>query len=83
VGPYRVVNIGNSTKVPLMDFIREIERVLGFEIRKNLLDMQMGDVPATWADTRLLQQLTGFVPKTSVSEGIEKYVAWYRSYYRV
>jgi UDP-glucuronate 4-epimerase len=81
VGPYRVVNIGNSTKVSLMEFIREIERVLGFEIRKNLVEMQMGDVPATWADTSLLQRLTGFAPRTSVSEGIENYIAWYRSYY--
>jgi UDP-glucuronate 4-epimerase len=83
VAPYRVVNIGNSTCVPLLDFITEIERALGFTIRKTFLDMQKGDVPATWADCSLLQRLTGYRPETPVREGVAAFVAWYRDYYRV
>lgn len=83
VAPYRVVNIGNNTSVPLMAFIAEIESALGMEIPKNFVDMQKGDVPATWADCGLLQRLTGYVPQTSVREGVRNFVAWYRDYYRV
>ncbi|MFV0300480.1 MAG: NAD-dependent epimerase/dehydratase family protein [Paracoccus sp. (in: a-proteobacteria)] len=83
VAPYRVVNIGNSQMVPLMDFITEIENALGMEIRKNFLDMQKGDVPATCASTDLLQRLTGQAPATSVKDGIRAFVDWYREYYRV
>ncbi|MBY5981233.1 NAD-dependent epimerase/dehydratase family protein [Ferrimonas balearica] len=81
--PYRVVNIGNSDKVKLMDFILEIEKKLGMEIKKNMLPMQLGDVPATWADAGLLQNLTDFRPNTPVSEGISAFVDWYREYYGV
>ncbi|MFQ1699180.1 GDP-mannose 4,6-dehydratase [Loktanella agnita] len=81
--PFRVVNIGNSTKVQLMEFIREIEKCLGLEIRKNFMDMQKGDVPATWADATLLEDLTGYRPQTSTAEGIAAFVSWYRSYYDV
>lgn len=81
--PYRVVNIGNNTQVPLMDFIAEIEAALGMEIPKNFMEMQKGDVPATWADCSLLQRLTGYTPQTSVREGVRNFVTWYRDYYRV
>lgn len=83
VGPYRVVNIGNSTKVPLMEFITEIEKCLGLEIGKNFMDMQKGDVPETWADATLLEELTDYKPKTSTADGIAAFVDWYRSYYNV
>lgn len=83
VAPFRTLNIGNGTSVPLMDFITELEKTLGMEIPKNMMDMQKGDVPATWANTDLLQALTGFRPDTPVSEGIPAFVAWYRDYYQV
>lgn len=80
--PYRVVNIGNSTKVKLTDFIDEIEKCLGVPVQRNFMDMQKGDVPATWADAELLKSLTGYVPKTDVSTGIKEFVNWYRDYYQ-
>ena len=83
VAPYRVVNIGNSAPVPLMDFIGAIEAALGQEARKNFMDMQPGDVPATWADGTLLSSLTGYAPQTSVQDGVARFVAWYRAYYQV
>lgn len=83
VAPFRTVNIGNSTPVRLMEFIAEIEAALGMEIAKTMLPMQKGDVPATWADSTLLQGLTGYSPKTSLREGVRAFVAWYRDYYRV
>ncbi|WP_108814380.1 NAD-dependent epimerase/dehydratase family protein [Loktanella sp. Alg231-35] len=83
VAPFRVVNIGNGTKVPLMDFITEIEDALGSEIKKNFMEMQMGDVHETWAENGLLQQLTGYAPQTDIRTGVRAFVAWYRDYYRV
>lgn len=83
VAPFRTVNIGNSTRVPLMEFIAEIERSLGITITKNLMEMQKGDVPETWADCSLLQRLTGYRPETSVRDGVAAFVAWYRDHYRV
>ncbi|MGM9400729.1 SDR family NAD(P)-dependent oxidoreductase [Aliiroseovarius sp. KMU-71] len=83
VAPYRVINIGNGDSVALMDFISEIEKSLGMEIKKNFLEMQKGDVPATWANCDALEQLTGFRPNTPVSEGIAEFVSWYREYYDV
>lgn len=81
VAPFRSVNIGNGTQVPLMAFIEELENALGFEIKKNFMDMQMGDVPGTWANCDLLERLTGFKPNTSVKDGIQTFVNWYRDYY--
>lgn len=83
VAPCRTMNIGNGASVPLMEFITELEKTLGMEIPKNMMDMQMGDVPATWANTDLLEALTGFRPNTPVAEGIRKFVNWYRDYYQV
>lgn len=83
VAPYRVVNIGNSEKVRLMDFVTAIEEACGREAVKNFMPMQKGDVPATWADAKLLRELTGYAPQTGVREGIAEFVAWYRDYYRV
>ena len=81
--PYRVVNIGNNDKVQLLDFIDEIEAAIGQPIERNYMEMQKGDVPATWANSELLQRLTGYRPQTSVKQGIGKFVSWYRDYYNV
>jgi UDP-glucuronate 4-epimerase len=81
--PIRIVNIGNSEPVALMDFIGAIEAATGMTAKKNFMDMQPGDVPATWADATLLQSLTGYRPKTDIQEGVDRWVAWYRDYYGV
>ncbi|MDJ0978426.1 MAG: GDP-mannose 4,6-dehydratase [Erythrobacter sp.] len=83
VAPWRVVNIGNSDKVRLMDFITAIEEECGREAVKNFLPMQKGDVPATWADATLIRELTGYAPQTDVREGVRRFVAWYRDYYQI
>lgn len=81
VAPFRSVNIGNSRPVALMDFIQAIEAAVGQEAVKNMLPMQPGDVPATWADTTLLQDLTGVEMTTDVTTGVQRFVEWYRAYY--
>ena len=83
VAPYRVVNIGNSDKVRLVDFIDAIEAQLGKKAIRNYMDMQLGDVPATWADASLLKHLTGYKPETDIKEGVRHFVNWYRDYYGV
>ncbi len=83
VAPHRIVNIGNGSPVGLMEFVRAIEAALGREARKTLLPMQPGDVPATWADATLIEALTGPLPRTDIAEGVRRFVAWYRDYYRV
>lgn len=80
VAPFRVVNIGNSTPVPLTDYIAAIERATGRVAQRNLMPIQPGDVPATWADATLLHRLTGYVPQTSIDEGMARFVQWYRDY---
>jgi UDP-glucuronate 4-epimerase len=81
VAPWRVVNIGNSDKVRLTDFVSAIEEALGMTAQRNLMPIQPGDVPATWADASLLQRLTGYRPQTDVREGVARFVAWFRDYY--
>lgn len=81
VAPFRVVNIGNSNTVRLLDFVEAIEDALGMKATRNMMEMQKGDVPATWADASLLQSLTGYRPNTDVREGIGQFVAWFRDYY--
>jgi len=81
-GPYRVVNIGNSSKIPLMDFVNEVEKALGIKPQINFMEMQKGDVPATYADAALLQKLTGYTPQTDVANGVKQFVNWYRDYYQ-
>jgi UDP-glucuronate 4-epimerase len=83
VAPHRVVNIGNSQPVGLLPFIEEIERCLSRPIARNYMDIQLGDVPRTWADASLLEALTGYKPNTQVSEGVAQFVAWFRDYYRM
>ena len=82
VAPYRVVNIGNSRSERLTDFIAAIEDALGMTATRNMMDMQPGDVPATWADAGLLERLTGYRPETDMREGVKRFVDWYRDYYR-
>ncbi len=79
--PYRVFNIGNSDPVPLMDFIGAIESATGKTAEKVFLPMQDGDVPATYADTSLLDDWVGFAPATPIGEGVQRFIAWYREYY--
>ena len=81
--PWRVYNIGNNTTVELNDFIATLEEALGMKARKEMLPMQPGDVEATWADIDALNAATGFAPSTPLAEGIARFVAWYREYYRV
>lgn len=83
VAPWRVVNIGNGDKVALGDFIAAIEAATGKAARKNFMGMQKGDVVATWADSSLLQRLTGYRPETNIRDGMANFVRWYRDYYRL
>jgi UDP-glucuronate 4-epimerase len=78
--PYRVVNIGNSDKVRLLDFVDAIEDCLGLKATRNYMGMQTGDVPATWANADLLQTLTGYRPQTDLKHGIAQFVEWYKEY---
>ncbi|MBK5924290.1 UDP-glucuronate 5-epimerase [Rhodovulum sulfidophilum] len=81
VAPFRVVNIGNSEKVRLLDFIDALESELGVKAIRNYMEMQPGDVPATWADASLLQRLTGYRPQTPMRDGVAGFVSWFRSHY--
>lgn len=83
VAPFRIVNIGNSGKVRLLDFIEALEEALGQKAVRNYMDMQPGDVPATWANAELLKTLTGYKPQTDFKEGVARFVNWYRDYYSV
>lgn len=81
VAPYRIVNIGNSEKVSLLEFVDAIEECLGKKAVRNYMGMQPGDVPATWANAELLKALTGYAPQTDIRDGIARFVAWFREYY--
>ena len=83
VAPYRIVNIGNSKKIKLLDFIEVIEKILGKKAIRNYLPMQKGDAPVTLADTSLLQGITNFSPKTNFEDGIINFVKWYRQFYNI
>lgn len=80
--PWRVFNIGNSDPVPLLRYVEALESALGMTAQRVLLPMQPGDVPATSADVSELAEATGFRPATTVEEGVRRFVAWYRDYYR-
>jgi UDP-glucuronate 4-epimerase len=81
--PYRIYNIGNNSPVKLMDFIREIESCLDKKAIINLMPLQPGDVPATFADVHSLFEAIDFKPQTSIKDGIRNFVNWYRDYYKV
>ena len=81
--PYRIHNIGNSSPVKLTDFIEAIEKSLGKKAEKQLMPIQPGDVEKTWADVSALKRDYDYNPGTPVEEGIQKFVEWYREYYKV
>jgi UDP-glucuronate 4-epimerase len=81
--PWRVYNIGNQNPVELMDYIAAIEKALGKKTELNLLPLQPGDVPDTYADVEALVQDVGYRPATPVEEGVRRFVEWYREYYNV
>jgi UDP-glucuronate 4-epimerase len=81
--PYRVFNIGNHEPVPLMEFIGAIEQAVGRRAEKNFLPMQDGDVPATYADVAELAAWIGTAPHTPLADGVERFVQWYRGYFRL
>ena len=81
VAPFRVLNIGNTKKIYLMNFINVLEKELGIKAIKKYLPMQKGDVHSTLSDTNLLKRITGYNPKTKYQTGIKKFVEWYQNYY--
>ncbi len=81
--PYKVYNIGNNQAVPLMRFIEVLEDAIGRKAEKRMVEMQLGDVPATYADVDDLRRDVGFEPRTPIEEGIPRFVAWYREHYQV
>jgi UDP-glucuronate 4-epimerase len=81
--PYRIYNIGNNQPVELMRYIEVLEKCLGKKAKLDMLPMQDGDVPATYADARNLENDVGFRPRTSVEHGIARFVEWYKSYYGI
>jgi len=80
-GPYRIYNIGNNNPVELMKFIEVLEKTLGKKAEKNLLPIQLGDVPATYANVDDLIRDVGFKPATSIENGIKWFVEWYKNYF--
>jgi UDP-glucuronate 4-epimerase len=81
--PYKIYNIGNNQPVTLMRFIGVLERALGMTAEKEFLDMQPGDVPATYADIEDLTEFVGFRPQTPIETGIKNFVSWYKSYHGI
>ncbi|MEL6668937.1 MAG: NAD-dependent epimerase/dehydratase family protein, partial [Bacteroidota bacterium] len=79
--PSSVYNIGNGSPVKLLDFVETIERVYGKKAERIMMDMQAGDVEATFADTTALARDYGYKPSTSLDEGVEKFVDWFKTYY--
>ena len=82
IAPFRILNIGNTHKVYLLDFINALEKELGIKAIRNYMPMQKGDVKITLSDTTLLKKLTGYNPKTSYKVGIKKFLKWYFDYYK-
>jgi len=82
VAPFRILNIGNTKKIFLLDFINTLEKELNIKIKKNYLPMQKGDVHSTLSDSSLLKRITGYNPKTNYKVGIRKFLNWYLSYYK-
>jgi len=83
LAPWRVYNIGNNQPVELMDYIGAIEKALGKTAIKELLPLQPGDVPDTFADVSDLVEQFNYQPATTVKDGIQQFVNWYRNYYKV
>jgi len=81
--PFRLYNLGRGEAIPLMEFISVIEDKLGRTAKKQMLPMQPGDVPKTYADTSSFEKDFDFKPSTSVQEGVGQFIDWYRSFYRI
>ncbi len=81
VAPFRILNIGNTKKVFLLDFIKEIEKVLNKKALRNYMPLQKGDVKQTLSNTNLLKRITGYNPKTNYKKGIRNFINWYMNYY--
>ena len=81
VAPFRILNIGNTKRIYLLDFINTLEKELGKKTKKKYLPMQKGDVHSTLSDTSLLKRITGYNPKTKYQDGIKKFINWYLDYY--
>jgi UDP-glucuronate 4-epimerase len=81
VAPFRILNIGNTKKIYLLDFINTLEKVLDKKIKRNYMPMQKGDVYSTLSDSSLLKKITGYNPKTNYKDGIKKFINWYLDYY--
>ena len=81
--PYKIYNIGNNNPVKLMDFIEAIEKKLGKKAKKNMLPLQAGDVPSTYADVSDLIEDLGYKPQTSIEEGIDRFIDWYLAFFGV
>ena len=81
IAPFRILNIGNTKKVYLLDFIKEIEKVLGKKAKRNYMPLQKGDVKQTLSNTNLLKKITKYNPKTNFKTGIRKFLDWYLEYY--
>ena len=79
--PHKIFNVGNSKPVNLNEFVMKIEKYLGLRANKNLCEMQKGDVHTTYADTKLLEEWTGYVPNMSLDNGIQRFISWYIKYY--
>ena len=82
VAPFRVLNIGNTKKIFLLDFIKHIENLLGKKAIRNYMSLQKGDVKQTLSNTNLLKKITGYHPKTNYKSGISKFLSWYKAYYK-
>ena len=82
IAPYRLFNVGNNSPIKLLDFIRAIEECIGIKAILNFMPLQPGDVPATYADVTSLFEAIDFKPKTTINEGVLKFVEWYRDYYK-
>ena len=83
VAPFRLVNIGNSKPIKLLDFVRAIETASGKKANINLMPIQAGEVVSTWANNSLIKSLTQFQGNTDINTGIYKFVEWYRKYYNI
>ncbi|MDC3036651.1 NAD-dependent epimerase/dehydratase family protein [Candidatus Pelagibacter sp.] len=81
VAPFRILNIGNTKKIYLLDFIKTLEKELNKKIKKKYLPMQKGDVHSTLSDSSLLKKITGYNPNTNYKIGIKKFIKWYLNYY--
>ena len=81
--PFRIFNIGNNNPVKLIEYIQAIEKAVGQEAILELLPLQAGDVPDTFADSSALEKSVGYKPSVSVEDGVKQFVDWYRDFYQV